>query len=125
MPFTPIVLAHMITAFGALVLGGLVLALRKGTTLHRALGAFFTATVMSTTILSFWIRREGELSWIHILSALTILYVVFAIGAVIAGRVRLHRFLMFGTLISVASAAIAELMPVRLLGKIVWNLPIT
>lgn len=68
MPFTPIILLHIATAVDAVILGGLMLALKRGTSLHHRAGRVWVALMLMTTLVSFGIKASGNFSWIHLLS---------------------------------------------------------
>lgn len=121
MTFTPIVVAHVATATGALLFGGVTLALRKGTPLHRALGRTWVVLMLTTALISFGIRTSGTFSWIHVLSVITLASVATALIAALRGNIRLHRRTMLATYISLVITATFTLLPGRLLGKLIWN----
>jgi len=52
----PLVFFHLVTAFTALILGGLVLARRKGTASHKALGWAWVLMMGGTALASAFIR---------------------------------------------------------------------
>lgn len=121
MEFTPVILAHIATATGALVLGGIALGMRKGTRLHRLLGYSWVTLMMSTAIISFGIRTAGHLSPIHLLSVLTLIAVPAAIFAAIRGKIAMHRRGMTAAYVSLVVAGALTLLPMRQLGRIVWS----
>jgi len=121
MEFTPVILIHVLAASGAVAAGGLVLALKKGTTLHRVLGRTWVALMLVTALGSFAIQSRGHLSWIHLLSVLTLAGLGGSIFAVARGRIQAHRRGMRFTYIGLVIAGIFTLMPGRRLGYLVWH----
>ena len=121
MHFTPIIIAHIATAVGALVIGALVLTLRKGTPLHRLLGRSWAVLMLTTALLSFGIRTSGHFSWIHLLSLWILFAVSASVFAAMHGRIRAHRRGMLGAYAGLAIAALFTLLPSRLLGQLVWH----
>lgn len=121
MEFTPLIIAHIATATGALLFGGLTLALRKGTTMHRLFGRFWVMLMAGTALVSFGIQTQGHFSWIHLLSAGTLIALVASIAAVIRGHVSAHRRGMTGAYIGLVIAGAFTLMPGRRLGDLLWN----
>ncbi len=121
MAFTPIILAHILTAAGALVLGGVAFLLRKGTLVHRMLGRVWVVLMLATALLSFGITRGGQFSGIHLLSVLTLIGVPAALVAAARGRIRAHRRAMFGAYVSLFVAGLLTLLPNRRLGYLVWH----
>lgn len=69
--------AHIGTIGVALALTPPMLLRRRGDRLHRRLGWVWVAAMMLTALLSFDIRliNRGDFSWIHILSAWTLIQV--------------------------------------------------
>lgn len=121
MAFTPIILAHVVTAAGALVIGGLTLTMKKGTFLHKTLGRVWVGLMILTALVSFGIRIDGHFSWIHILSVVTLVGVTSAVIAAMRGNIRAHRGGMLASYISLAVAGAFTLLPDRLLGDLVWS----
>jgi uncharacterized membrane protein len=116
-----IIVTHLFAAVTAVGLGVLVLAVRKGTPLHRWLGRTWVATMAFVAIGSFWIQHNGSLSWIHGLSAFTLVSLAYAVWSIRRGRVRAHRQAMFGTFAGLTIAGLFALSPGRLLGAWVFG----
>ncbi len=73
----PFVWAHIATILTAVVLTPVMLLRRRGDRLHRRLGRIWAGAMFLTALLTFGIRglNQGSLSFIHILSAWTLLQV--------------------------------------------------
>lgn len=121
MEFTPLIIAHIATAGGALVFGGITLALRKGTQVHRLFGRLWVALMATTALVSFGIQSSGHFSWIHLLSAGTLVSLVASIAAIIRGNVSAHRRGMTGAYIGLVIAGAFTLLPGRRLGELLWS----
>ncbi|HEY8609106.1 MAG TPA: DUF2306 domain-containing protein [Noviherbaspirillum sp.] len=121
MAFTPVILIHVATAGLALVLGGIALAARKGSTLHRIAGRTWVVLMLTTALVSFGIRSHGHFSAIHILSVVTLVAVTAAIVAAARGRIMAHRRGMTGAYAGLVIAGIFALLPDRRLGALLWN----
>jgi uncharacterized membrane protein len=121
MEFTPVILIHVLAASGAIVAGGLALALKKGTTLHRILGRTWVALMLVTALGSFAIQSRGHLFWIHLLSVLALAGLGGSIYAVARGRIQAHRRGMRFTYIGLVTAGIFTLLPSRRFGYLVWH----
>lgn len=96
---TPAIQIHAGAAIVSFVLGTLVLLLRKGTRLHRAMGRIWVALMVVVALSSFLItevRMFGPYSLIHVLSVVTLVGLVQAIRAIRRGDVRAHRANMVG-----------------------------
>jgi uncharacterized membrane protein len=85
---------HAIMALIAVVVGGVQLALLKGTTLHRVIGYFWVGLMAFVAASSFFIhsiRMIGPFSPIHLLSILALVTLWIAIRAARAGNISRHR----------------------------------
>lgn len=90
---------HAGAAILSFVLGTLVLLLRKGTRLHKAMGRIWVALMVTVALSSFLItevRMFGPYSLIHLLSIVTLVGLVRAIQAIRRGDVKAHRANMVG-----------------------------
>lgn len=112
---------HLSAAFAALAVGLAVLARRKGTASHKALGRAWMALMIVVAVSSFWILeiREGAgPSWIHLLSAWTLISLACAVYFIRRGNVRAHRRFMVGTFLGLAGAGLGALAPGRALYRL-------
>jgi uncharacterized membrane protein len=119
--WTPTIIVHTTCAAVALVLGALVLARRKGTPSHRALGWLWVLLMAVVAGISFWIYRE-RWSWIHGLSVWTLLSLVYGVRQARRGQVKAHRY----TMISLFAGALLitglfTLLPGRLIGRALFG----
>jgi uncharacterized membrane protein len=121
MEFTPIVLIHTLAASGALVLGGLTLALKKGTPAHRILGRTWVALMLTAALVSFGIKTSGHFSWIHLLSVVTVFSLTASVYAAMKGNIRSHLRGMTATYICLVIAGAFTLLPDRRLGYLIWH----
>lgn len=123
----PLVFFHLITALSALLLGGLVLARRKGSSSHRVLGWAWVGLMASTTLVSAFIRdyRLPNLFGFTPLHAFTVLVaVVLPLGIWFSrrGNVRGHRKTMRGLYLGACVlAGVFTLLPGRFLGRLLWH----
>jgi uncharacterized membrane protein len=109
---------HLTSAVAALIIGGVVLARRKGTVSHKALGRLWVALMAVVAISSFWIfglRHGAGPSWIHALSVWTLVSLACAIYFIRRGNVRAHKGFMIGTFLGLAGAGLGALAPGRAL----------
>ena len=111
---------HIAAATLALLGGALLLARRKGTRSHRTLGRAW-AGVMAIVALSsfgiFEIRQGAGPSFVHLLSAWTLVSLALAIGFIRRGNVRAHKGFMIGTYLGLLGAGIGALAPGRFLSS--------
>lgn len=96
---SPAIQLHAGAAILAFLLGTLVLLLKKGSPLHKAMGRVWVALMLVVALSSFFItevRLLGPYSLIHALSVLTLLGLVQAVRAIRRGDVKAHRATMVG-----------------------------
>jgi uncharacterized membrane protein len=123
----PLVFFHLVTAFAALVLGGVQLARAKGTPGHRLLGWIWVALMAGAAISSAFIRDYGMPNlWgftpIHAFTVLVAVSLPRGILAIRRGHVALHRKVMRRLYIGACViAGIFTLMPGRFLGTLLWK----
>ena len=89
----PLVWLHLFTIAVAVVLTPVVLLGRRGTVRHRRLGQVWVAAMLATALLSFGIRgiNRGGFSWIHLLSAWTLIQAPLIWWTARTHRVQRHR----------------------------------
>lgn len=123
----PVVFFHLVTAFGALVLGLLILNRRKGTASHRALGWTWVALMTATTVASALIRdyhlpNLAGFTPIHAFTVLVAVQLPRGIWYIRRGNVAGHQKTMRGLYIgSCVIAGIFTLLPGRFLGTLLWK----
>jgi len=123
----PVVFFHLVTAFAALLVGGLVLARRKGTPGHKALGWVWVLLMASTAIASAFIRdyqlpNVAGFTPIHGFTLLAAYHLPRGIWFIRHGNVQAHRQSMRGLYIGACVlAGFFTLMPGRFLGNLLWK----
>lgn len=114
--------AHAVLAAIAVVLGGVLLAARKGQRFHRVGGWIWVVCMAGVAGTSFAIHGPNGYSWIHALSAITLVSLLSGIVAARRHGISTHRrtmqFLYFGGLVA---AGVFTLLPGRLIGRAVWS----
>ncbi|MDP1630743.1 MAG: DUF2306 domain-containing protein [Caulobacter sp.] len=112
---------HILAAVAAVALGGLILSLRKGHTLHRRMGWMWAGLMAATAGTSlFIVGLNGDVwSLIHLLSGWTLATLPLAVWAARRRRVDLHKRVMTGLFwgASVAAGTFAFLP-----GRLMWRL---
>jgi uncharacterized membrane protein len=121
MVYSPIILAHMFAAAGAVLLGGLMFASKKGTLLHRLSGRLWVLLMLLAALISFGIQSKGHFSSIHLLSVVTLLVIGWAMVAIYRHNIVAHKRAMTGAYIGLVTAGLFALMPDRRLGYLVWH----
>lgn len=123
----PLVFFHLVTALAALLLGSFILARRKGTGSHRALGWLWVALMGSTALATAFIRdyqlpNVGGVTPIHIFTAMVAVGLPRAIWYVKRGDIANHRRQMRSMFIGgCVLAGVFTLLPGRFLGNLLWK----
>ncbi|MGA2042730.1 MAG: DUF2306 domain-containing protein [Roseiarcus sp.] len=117
------VIVHTILATAALVLGAAVLFLRKGTPLHRRLGTIWAGSMMIAAAISLGIGsvNPGHFSFIHLLSAMTLVNIPYAIWMRRRGAVRAHAIAMTSNYAGLLAAGAFTLVPGRIMHAVVFG----
>jgi uncharacterized membrane protein len=94
---TPIKI-HLATALAALVLGGVLMAMRKGRTFHRVAGWTWVSLVSVTAGVTLFITElnNGSWSFIHLFTGWTLLVLPIAVMAAKRHNAARHRRSMMG-----------------------------
>jgi uncharacterized membrane protein len=122
MQFTPVILAHLVAALGALSVGGATFWLKKGTALHRLSGRLWVGLMLAAALASFGIRSSGHFSWIHLLSVWILVVLGMALYSVMVRRdIRAHQRWMTGGYVGLVTAGVFALLPDRRLGYLLWH----
>ena len=115
---------HIAAALTATVLAVVILASRKGTPRHKALGRIAAALMALIAAHSFVVRElnDGALSGIHILSGFTLAALAYAVVQIRRGKVRAHKWAMTGVFSGFVIAGILTMLPGRFLHKALFSL---
>src|SRR4051794_16403086 len=126
--WTVLIAAHAVGATLAVLLGAyVVLRQRKGDLLHRRGGRVWMASMYWVAFSSFGIKRltPGHFSWIHGLSAWTIVSLTVAIWAAATHRIALHQQFVVGSYLGLVGAGLAAVaFPQRLVPQTVVHHPV-
>jgi uncharacterized membrane protein len=117
---TPLIALHATAATLAVPLGAAVLLLPRGTRLHRAMGRTWAGLMLVAAVSSF-LMTGGSFSWIHLLSAWTLLWLGVAIARVRRGDIAGHQRAMTALFIGLVAAGLGALAPGRSLGNLLWS----
>jgi uncharacterized membrane protein len=122
--FDSIIITHAITAGFAMLLGAMVLFMRKGSETHKALGKVWAASMVVAGLSAMFIPAEvfplvklGSLVWgpIHILIITTLGSLLRAIQMAREGKIRAHRGHMIGSYSGLVIAGAFAFTPGRML----------
>ncbi len=97
MDWNPLLATHVIAALYALLVGPINILRRRRDRTHRLLGYTWAASMYYVCGSSFWIVTDGRFSWLHGLSALTIVTVTLGIVAAVKRDIRAHAMNMAGS----------------------------
>ena len=123
----PLVSFHLVTALAALLLGSFILARRKGTGSHRALGWLWVALMGGTALATAFIRdyqlpNVGGVTPIHIFTVMVAVGLPRAIWFAKRGNIAGHRQQMKLMFIGgCVLAGVFALLPGRFLGNLLWQ----
>jgi uncharacterized membrane protein len=123
----PLIALHLFAALLALAVGAIVLARRKGTPNHKALGWFWVVLMGLTALTSVFIRDYGlpniaGYTPIHLFTISTALSLPYGIMQIRRGEVHAHRKTMRGLFIGgCVIAGLFTLLPGRFLGNLLWK----
>lgn len=124
---TPLIATHAFAALTSLLLGGWQLFLStKGSPSHRFVGRVWVPLMLFVSVSSFWIReiRDDRFSFLHVLSAVTIVTVSLGVLDVRRGNIRGHVGNMVGSWIGLTFAFVfAVALPVRHIPQFVMSDP--
>lgn len=95
---SPLVKIHLYTALAALVLGAVLMMVRKGRAFHRAAGWTWVALVMTTAVSTLFITslNPGRWSLIHLFTGWTLVVLPLAVMWARRHQVARHRRAMMG-----------------------------
>jgi uncharacterized membrane protein len=120
----PLIQVHALCAISALLLGIAQFATPKGTPRHRLMGWAWVLLMAAIALSSFGIGslRPGSLSFVHVISALTLLALPVGVLHARRGRVRAHRIAMISLFVGALIIAGAfTLLPSRIMGRVVFG----
>lgn len=119
---SPMVLqAHVAGALTTFVIGCALLAGVKGRAMHRTLGYVWIAAMAITAISSFFLKsvNPGSFSFIHALSAWTMIVLPMGLAAARRRDIAAHRKHMTGMFVGgLAIAGLFSFLP----GRLMWHL---
>lgn len=120
--WTPAIVTHTALAAFSLVLGAALLWGRKGHRTHRLLGWLWVLCMAGVATMSFAIQGPDGFSWIHGLSAYTLLSLASGVYFARTHRVQIHRYHMVGLYAgALVITGLFTLLPGRLIGHTLWT----
>ncbi len=109
---------HVVGAVSSFLLGLVILFLPKGTKMHRQLGWGWVVTMATTAATSFFIRENGQFTWIHSFTALVAVMLPMAVAAARMHYAKIHaRFMTALFLGGAFTAGLFTFLP----GRLMWE----
>jgi uncharacterized membrane protein len=99
-----LLVSHVVAALLVLAIGPVQIFRRRRDRIHRTMGLLWVAAMYYVCVSSFWIVSEGHFTWLHGLSAFTLLTVTLGLMGAIRRNIRSHRGNMVGSYIGIAVA---------------------
>ena len=96
--------SHVIAALFVLAIGPLQIFRRRRDRIHRSMGYLWVAAMYYVCASSFWIVTEGHFTWLHGLSAFTLVTVTLGLISAIRGNIPAHLGNMVGSYVGIAVA---------------------
>lgn len=124
MDWNPLLATHVVGALVALVIGPVNILRRRRDRTHRILGYSWAASMYYVCMSSFWIVTDGHYSWLHGLSAFTLVTVTLGVTAAIRRNIRAHMMNMVGSYLGLLVAFIfAATVPARAIPRLLVSDP--
>ncbi|WP_353712706.1 DUF2306 domain-containing protein [Arthrobacter sp. K5] len=103
-PWNVLLASHVIAALFVLAIGPVQILRRRRDRIHRSMGHLWVAAMYYVCFSSFWIVGDGHFSWLHGLSAFTIVTVTLGLISAVRRNIPAHRGNMIGSYIGIAVA---------------------
>jgi uncharacterized membrane protein len=120
-----IIKLHIIAAFFALFIGAGQMVMRKGTRPHRLVGKMWVFAMVVVALSSFFIheiRVIGNFSPIHLLSIITLIWLVFGVQAARKKQIKRHQIIMNSIyFFALIVTGFFTLLPGRLMHEILFG----
>jgi uncharacterized membrane protein len=125
-PWNVLLISHVIAALFVLSIGPFQILRRRRDRIHRTMGYLWVAAMYYVCFSSFWIVTAGHFTWLHGLSAFTIVTVTLGLVSAIRRNIRSHLGNMIGSYIGIAVAFIfAVTVPGRAIPQLLSEDPAT
>jgi len=105
---------HVVFGLCALVIGTLVVLIRKGTRFHRAIGHGYFASMLGLNVTALLIYRvTGKFNFFHAAALFSLMCIFIGIGSVVLLRpkklwLERHAYFMGGSYVGLVAAAASE-----------------
>jgi uncharacterized membrane protein len=102
--WTVLLVSHVVAALFVLAVGPVQILRGRRDRVHRTVGYLWVAAMYYVCLSSFGIVTEGHFTWLHGLSAFTIVTVTLGLVSAIRRNIPAHRGNMIGSYIGIAIA---------------------
>ncbi|ACL40577.1 membrane protein-like protein [Pseudarthrobacter chlorophenolicus A6] len=99
-----LLVTHVVAALFVLAVGPVQILRRRRDRIHRTMGYLWVAAMYYVCFSSFGIVSDGHFSWLHGLSAFTIVTVTLGLISAVRRNIPAHRGNMIGSYIGIAVA---------------------
>lgn len=99
-----LLVSHVVAALFVLAIGPVQILRRRRDRIHRTMGYLWVAAMYYVCFSSFGIVSDGHFSWLHGLSAFTIVTVTLGLISAVRHNIPAHRGNMVGSYIGIAVA---------------------
>ncbi len=109
MSYEHLMYAHLVTVLPCVLIGAVLLVIKKGTGIHKSFGRIYMILMLITAFITLFMPAEvgpqlfNHFGWIHSFSFLTLYTVPTAYTAIKKGKVKKHKrkmiLLYFGAII--------------------------
>ncbi|UVJ38510.1 DUF2306 domain-containing protein [Arthrobacter sp. CJ23] len=119
-----LLVSHVVAALFVLAVGPVQILRRRRDRVHRTVGYLWMAAMYYVCLSSFWIVSDGHFSWLHGLSAFTLMTVTLGVVSAIRRNIPAHRGNMVGSYIGTAIAfGFAVAVPGRAIPRLLASDP--
>ena len=121
-----LLVSHVVAALFVLAVGPVQILRRRRDRIHRTMGYLWVAAMYYVCLSSFWIVSEGHFTWLHGLSAFTIVTVTLGLVSAMRRNIPSHLGNMVGSYVGIAVAFIfAATVPGRAIPQLLAEDPAT
>jgi uncharacterized membrane protein len=125
-PWNVLLVSHVVAALFVLAIGPIQILRRRRDRVHRTMGYLWVAAMYYVCFSSFWIVTDGHFSWLHGLSAFTIVTVTLGLVSAIRRNIPSHLGNMVGSYIGIAVAFVfAAAVPGRAIPQLLAEDPVS
>ena len=103
-PWNVLLASHVVAALFVLAIGPMQILRHRRDRIHRTMGHLWVAAMYYVCFSSFSIVSDGHFSWLHGLSAFTIVTVTLGLVSAVRRNIPAHRGNMIGSYIGIAVA---------------------